>query len=72
MSEIKNRYEKITAVVDCGNLRWEYRVAGAKKDGGQRHDEDVEHWDKRDIVDLTMTTLGVPADQRELIKVEYA
>lgn len=67
----KERYEFITAVVDCGGLRWKYRVDGAEVEGRQQHDEDVETWSDKDIIDVTMATLDVPEDQREIIKVQY-
>jgi hypothetical protein len=72
MSESKERYEKITAIVDCGRLRWEYRIEGMKVSGRQSHDEEVEDWSDDDVIDVTMATLDVPKDQRGLIKVEYA
>lgn len=66
------RYEYITAIVDCGNLSWKYKLEGATKPGGMSHDEDVETWSEKDIVDVTMGMLDIPEDQRDLIKVEYA
>lgn len=69
---IGDRYEHITAVVDCGSLHWEYKLVGALTPGRMDHDEDVEEWDNEQIIDVTMTTLTVPEDQRALVSVEYA
>ena len=65
-------YESIIAVVDCGTLRWEYQVKDIDLPGRLVHDEDVEHWSRKDIVDVTMSILDVPAHQREIIRVEFA
>lgn len=67
-----DRYEHITAIVDCGDLRWEYQVQGLDSPGRMSHDEDISEWSKKDIIDVTMMSLGVPDDQRDIIKVEYA
>lgn len=72
MPEEIEEYEYITAVVDCGNLYWEYRIKGADRPGKQSHDEDVEHFSEEDIIGTTMTMLSVPSHQRDLIKIEYA
>lgn len=70
--EDAEEYEYITAVVDCGNLHWEYKVKGRNMGALMSHDEDVELWSEKDITDLTMTMLDVPPHQRALIKIEYA
>lgn len=67
-----DRYEYITAVVDCGSLHWEYKHVGADRPGRMSHDEEVEDWEKEQIIDVTMTSLSVPEDQRDLVSVEYA
>jgi hypothetical protein len=69
------RYEYIIASVDCGTLRWKSKLEGANKAGSMTHNECVEDWSNRDIINVTMRMLDVPEDQRELIKVikvEYA
>ncbi len=66
-----DEYEFITATRDAeGNLSWSYRAKGADRPGSQAHDEDVSEWSDDDIRDLTMSTLGVPEHQRDLIVIE--
>jgi len=69
MSE--ERYEYVKAIIDCGELSWEYRVDGAFVTGCMSHDESVADWSEREIIDLTCSILEVSEDQRELIEVEY-
>ena len=65
------RYEYIKAIIDCGELSWEYRVDGAFTTGKMTHDESVDEWSERDIIDLTCAMLEVSEDQRDIIEIEY-
>jgi hypothetical protein len=66
-----DEYEFITATRSAdGDLSWSYRAKGSDRPGSQAHDEDVSEWSDEDIIELTMTTLGVPEHQRDLIKIE--
>lgn len=58
------------AIVDCGNLRWEYRHPGAKVEGRMSHDEDVSDFSQEDIIDLTRSMLGLAPE--ETVEVVYA
>lgn len=55
----KDRYAFIRAYVDCGELRWEYRIVGNRTVGRQSHDEDVSEMTEADIVALTRNMLCV-------------
>lgn len=66
-----DEYKYIRAIVDCGELRWEYKVTGCAMSGSQGFDEDVGDYTNDDIVDL-MSMLSVEESQREMIEVEYA
>jgi len=56
------KYEYVKAYIDCGTLRWEYRVVGRDVPGGMSHDEDVDGWSDEEIRELTRTMLDVPED----------
>lgn len=47
------RYDYIRAIVDCGNLCWEYKLKGNSVAGKMSHDEDVSDWSEDDIRKLT-------------------
>jgi hypothetical protein len=64
-------YRFVRAIVDCGDLRWEYQidVDGAPQ-GGMAHDEDVSDWTEDDIRSCTRSMLDCPDDQE--IEIVYA
>lgn len=65
------RYQYIKAIVDCGHLHWEYLLEGAEVPGAMSCDDDVEEWSEEDIIDVTMSMLAVPEDQRTMVQVIY-
>lgn len=65
------RYEYVKAIIDCDELSWEYRIVGSPVTGKMEHDELVEGWSKREIIDLTRSMLDIPDDQRDVIHIEY-
>jgi hypothetical protein len=64
-------YEWISAIADCGDLRWEYKVKGNQMPGRQDHDEEIQGWTNEDIIECTMRVLAVPEHQRSLIQVDF-
>ena len=64
-------YEYIKAIVDCGSLRWEYRLNGSHVVGRMAHDEDVLAWSDKEIIDLTCSVLDCTKKDRSVISVEY-
>lgn len=65
------RYEYVKAIIDCGELSWEYRIEGECTTGKMAHDESVEGWSEREIINLTCSMLEIPDDQREMVEIEY-
>lgn len=61
-------YVYIEAAFSGSDLHWRYQVAGMVE-SRLMHDEDVRDWSNKDIVDLTMRILDVPAHQRGIIQV---
>ena len=70
-SEEREEYEYIKAIVDGGDLRWEYRLVGSHVTGRMAHDEDVTGLTCRHITDLTCSILNVEPGQRKIVQVEY-
>lgn len=64
-------YEYIKAIVDCGELRWEYKVKGGLCPGSMHHEEDVSEYTEEQIIDLTCEVLTVEDNQRDLVEVQY-
>ena len=71
MAKEKEVFEWIRAIVDCGSLRWQYKVNTSDVVGGDAHDEDISDWTDDDIKDMTCSMLGVKDDQRDLIEIQY-
>jgi hypothetical protein len=71
-AEDEERFEYVRAIVDCGTLRWEYKLIDSFHTGRMEHDEDVTEWTEQDIIDLTCRMLYVPDDNRDVVRVEYA
>jgi len=67
---MEEKYEWITAEVDCGTVTFRYRVEGRDLDGSDQHDEDVSDWTEDQIIALGCDLLDCH-EQRDLIKVEY-
>lgn len=65
------RYEYVKAIVDCGSLRWEYKLVGSHTVAKMDHDEDVEGWTDEQITSLTRAMLDVDEDNRDCITIEY-
>jgi len=65
-------YKYIKAIVDVktGELVWEYQLEGSAVVGRMRHDEPVDGYTERDIIDLTCKMLDAE-DQRNIVTVEY-
>jgi hypothetical protein len=65
-------YKFIKAIVDCGELSWEYQL---NRKGApvvrMDHDESVERWSDGDIIKLTKSMLSVDEDDPAKVKVEY-
>lgn len=64
------RYEWIKAIRSSEELRWEYRLEGAARDGRQDHDEDVSDYTDKQIIELTASMLDVRDDNRDVIQIE--
>ncbi len=48
-------YEYIKAIVDCGELRWEYCLKGSHQVSRMSHDEDVSDYSDEEIIRLVRT-----------------
>lgn len=57
------RYVYVRAIVDCGNLSWEYQLEGGPEKT-ESHDEDIEHWTDDDIIKLTRSVLCMQPDEK--------
>lgn len=56
---MEHEYEYVRAIVDCGSLRWEYKLKGTASSGSMSHDEDVSEFSASDIKKLTRDMLGL-------------
>ena len=65
------RYEYVKAIVEDGELRWEWRLVGSSVRGRLAHDENVTGWSDRDIMTVTCLMLDVSDDEREVVTIEY-
>jgi hypothetical protein len=65
----KEKYEYIRAIVDCGELRWEYKMVGSEVIGRMAHDEDVSQWSDEEIIDVTCAMLDVEDGERDKVSV---
>lgn len=63
MNDESANYEYVRAIVDCGELRWEYKVEDASVPGRMTHDEDVTDYSDDDIRDITRMMLDCPDSQ---------
>lgn len=68
MSQPEERYEYVKAIIDCGELRWEYKLPDGPVNT-MTHDEDVSDYSEDDIKDITRSMLGLEDDEE--ITVEY-
>lgn len=64
-------YEYIRAIVDCGELRWEYKLKAFDVSGSMSHDEDVSEWSDEDIKTVTRMMLDVNDDDPVEIEVQW-
>ena len=65
------RYEYVKAIVECGELRLEYRLVGSSVVGRDRHDDDVSEWSDTEIIDVVCSLLSVDDDNRDVVTVEW-
>jgi hypothetical protein len=65
------RYEYIRAIIDCGSLRWEYKIKGRSVVGRMDHDEDVDNYSDEDIRQITRQVLNVSQADPVFISIEY-
>lgn len=70
MTEEKEEYEYIKAIIDCGELSFNYKLKGCPPNS-MIHDEDVTDWSEDDIKSVTQTSLTLSDDELDRIEIEY-
>ncbi len=67
---MSDTYKFVRAVVEDGELHWEYQIdeLGAPQ-GSMGHDEDVSDYSEEEIVEITKQMLDLPSDQT--VEVQY-
>lgn len=63
-------YDRIDAILNDGQVRFEYRVSGAARDGRIDGDEEVHGWTDVEIQELGCSLLGIDKKFASEINVE--
>ena len=64
-------FEYVRAIIIGDELRWEYKINTSPVQGSMSHDDDISDYTDMDIIELTMSMVGVPEEQKDLIEIQY-
>jgi len=67
---MEDQFEYVRAIVDCGDLSWEYKLKGGREQR-MAHDEDISGWSAEDIKKTTKAMLGIDDDDPVEIEIQY-